>query len=140
MNPRVGGFVNVLRLCWPFKWQKSGSFFCHPNLCWFLQPEVTGIYLPSAGTLGCAVWPGAGNAHFQGILPLHPITTPAFPTPHFLSTPFCDSVPPTQLDECIFFKSLDFYHLHYNHMFLPFLVELKTLLSLRSSLILLLKI
>ena len=61
LNPRVCGFAYILRLCWPFKWWIFGSFFCHPNLCWFLQPirnwEVPGIYLPSTGTLGCAVWP-----------------------------------------------------------------------------------
>ena len=27
------------------------------------------LYLPGAGTLGCAVWPGAGITHSQGIPP-----------------------------------------------------------------------
>ena len=32
-----------------------------------LQSEVMGISRPGAGTLGCAVCPGAGIAHSQGI-------------------------------------------------------------------------
>ena len=52
LSPRVGGFGYVLRLCGPFKqsFLKVPQFFCHPNPHWFLQPEVTGIYLPSVGT------------------------------------------------------------------------------------------
>ena len=39
------------------------------NPRWFLQPEVMGNYLPHAGTLGCADWPGAGITRSQGIPP-----------------------------------------------------------------------
>ena len=62
---------------------KSSSFFCRPNPHWFLQPDVMGIYLPSAGTLGYVIWPGTG------------ILLPRYPS-WFLSTtcecgdyPFC---------------------------------------------------
>ena len=35
----------------------SRSFFHRLNLCWFLQPEVVGTYLPGTGTgLGGLVW------------------------------------------------------------------------------------
>ena len=63
------GFVYVFSPYGPFKQRKSGSFFCHPNLHWLLQPQVVGDYLPGAGTLGCVVWPGAGIAGSQGIPP-----------------------------------------------------------------------
>ena len=69
LNPRVGGVVYVLRPCGSFKWSflKIQCCFCRPNPHWFLQPEVTEIYLPGAGALCCAVWLGAGIACSQGI-------------------------------------------------------------------------
>ena len=79
-----------------------------------------GIYLPSAGTLSCAVWSGAGISHSQGIPPnfyLPPVsvgppdlpTAPApahHPTSLHLSAHLRDSAPPTHMDECGFFKPL----------------------------------
>ena len=83
---------------------------------WFLQTEVTRIYLSDTVTLYCAVWPGAGIAHSQGtppnfypphmyvrprVLPLPPLCT-SLP----ISTHLHISAPPTHQDECGFFKSL----------------------------------
>ena len=121
LNPRW--WVSyVLRHGGPFKWSclKIQQFFCHPHPHRFLQPEVVGIYLPDAGTLGGAVWRGAGIAHSQGItsifyLPhvnvgaLMPILPPPLhTTPHLLAFPpyLHVSTPPPHLDECGFFKSL----------------------------------
>ena len=107
LDPRMGGFLYILKPCWPFKWQKSGSFFHHPNPYWFLQPEVMGIYLPSAGTLGSVVWPRAGITHSQR----HPshlfhCCHLCLSAVHDLSTPLSNSAPPTSLDESVFFKTL----------------------------------
>ena len=71
VEPRSGWVCYVLRPCRPFKWRKSSSFFHRPSPHWFLQTEVMGLYLPSAGTLGCVVWPSAGIAHSQGVPPAH---------------------------------------------------------------------
>ena len=66
---RVGGFEYILNLFEPFKqWKPRHFFHCHNPYC-FLQPEVIGISLPGAGTLGCTVWPGAGITCSQGIPP-----------------------------------------------------------------------
>ena len=78
-----------------------------------------GIYLPGAGTLGCAVWFGAGIAGSQGIPPdfylLHvnvgsPVSIlplpPALCTRQGLLTSLSSlhiSTPTTYLDECGFF-------------------------------------
>ena len=69
LNPRVGGFVYILRLFGPFKhsFWKSSSFFHLPNPHCFIQPEVTAIYLLGTGTLGCVVWSEVGVTHSQGI-------------------------------------------------------------------------
>ena len=80
------------------------------------------IYLPSAGTLGCVVWPGAGIAGSQGnppdfypsqvnvglLVPVLPLPLPVHPTLHLCVSPPClrFSTPPTHLDESGFFKSL----------------------------------
>ena len=81
-----------------------------------------GIYLPSAGTLDCAIWPGARITCSQGIpphfypphmnmeLPM-PFPLPPPPlctTPHLLTSlpSFYIFIPPTHLDECDFLKSL----------------------------------
>ena len=88
---------------------KSGKLFCHPNPHWFLQPEVTGIYLPGTRTLG---WdPFAPKV----LLPMFihhtwiwdrpcPFHHQHLSAPHGVSSPV--SAPPTCLDECGFFKSL----------------------------------
>ena len=75
----------------------------------FLQPEVTGIYLPGAEILGCGIWPEAGIAGSQG-------SPPDFHPPHECgairsaaaasSPPVCYSTPPTRLDGCGSFRSL----------------------------------
>ena len=80
VNPGVGAFGYGLKLCWPFKQQKPGSFFCLPNSCWFLQPEVTGIYLHGDGTLGSVVWLGLGS--FSPKVSLPSILRPAAAFPH----------------------------------------------------------
>ena len=69
IKPRVGGFAYVLSPYRPFKWQISCSFFLCPHSHWFLQREVTGIYLPGARTLGCVIWPGTGIARLPDIPP-----------------------------------------------------------------------
>ena len=102
VNPRLGGFVYILRLCRPFELGKSGSFFCYPSPLWFLQPEVTIIYLPGRGTLGFVVWSGADTAHFLGILPIVWVPLPPF----FATPPLRDSTLPTHLDGYVVFKSL----------------------------------
>ena len=77
------------------------------------------IYLPSPGTLGCVIWSVAGIAHSQGIPPnfypphmnvglsmsILPLPLPLCAIPCLL-TSLPISVPPTQLDDCGFFKSL----------------------------------
>ena len=100
----------------PCKWWKYGSFFHCPNAPWFLQPEVMGIYLPCAGTLGCVGWPGAEIAHSPCIpsnfcpphvnVGLSVLPLPQALLPYHLSAHLHDSVPPTHLDGCGFFKSL----------------------------------
>ena len=64
-------FAYILGLCVSFKWTllETGSFFCHPNPHWFLQPEVMRLYFPSFETLICVVWPGAGITHSPGVPP-----------------------------------------------------------------------
>ena len=124
LNPRVGGFANVLRQCRPFMWSflKIQQFLPAPKPQWFLQPEVVEIYLLGTGTLGCTVWPGAGITHSQGIppdfyslyvnagLPVPiPLPLPPLHTTLYLLTSLPSlwvSAPPTHLDECGFFKSL----------------------------------
>ena len=68
LNPRRGRFAHVLSSCGPFEWilLQIWQFCLLPH--WFLQPEVMGIYLPGAGTLGSVIWPEAGIPHSQGIL------------------------------------------------------------------------
>ena len=57
-----------------------------------------GIYLPSARTLGCVVWPGAGIACSQGIStnfypPGMTVGPPVLgPPPLHVSTPLCPSL------------------------------------------------
>ena len=79
----------------------SRSFSYRLNLCWFLQLEVMGTYLPGTGTLGLGPWCGAGTPCSLDI------------PPKFLSTicwcgtsPFCLSAPATNLDGCGFFNSI----------------------------------
>ena len=62
LNSRVGGFVNVLSPCRPFKgsFLKIWQFLLTSQSSLVLQTEVTEIYVPGAGNLGCAVWSGAG--------------------------------------------------------------------------------
>ena len=79
------GFAYILSLCGPFKWHKSGSFFCCPNSHWFLQPEVMAVYPLSAATLDCVVWPGVGITRSQGIPPFLP-TTCECGTAHSIAT------------------------------------------------------
>ena len=82
---------------------ESRSFFCCPNPHWFLQPEVMGIYLPGAGTLGWGAWCGAGIPCFwdnpPNIYPPHMGVGPSVLHLHV-------STPPTHLSECDFFNSL----------------------------------
>ena len=56
-----------------------------------------GIYFPGAGTLGCAVWPGAGIAHSQDIppnlYPPHRYVGPPVPPSPICTTP-CFCIPP----------------------------------------------
>ena len=111
------GFAYILSPCGPFKWQKSSSFFCHHNLHWFSQPEVMGVYLTGARTMGCVVWPRTGIAHSQGIPPdflsairergaVHSTATTCLHH-HAASPPHLhNSSPPAHLDERGFFKSL----------------------------------
>ena len=94
------------------------NFFHCLNPHWFLQPEVTGTYLPGTGTLGWVVWSGAGVPRSWGMPPIFypphidvglPITVSAslcaIPclSPH-LST----SLPllPFKMNVASFFKSL----------------------------------
>ena len=48
---------------------ETSSFFHHLKPHWFLQPEVMRIYLPTTGTLGSTVQPGAGITLSPGIPP-----------------------------------------------------------------------
>ena len=118
LNPREGESAEVLSPCGPFKRSllKIQQFLPCRNPHWFVQPEIMGIYLPGAGTLGCAVWPGAGIAVSQGMPPnfYSPhmnVCFAATASPHrtvspHLSTCLCVSSPSTHLDECGFFKCL----------------------------------
>ena len=60
----------------------------------FLQPEVMGIYLPGDGTLGCAVWPGAGITYPQvlssNFYPPHANVGPSVPLPQL--PPLCTTL------------------------------------------------
>ena len=51
------------------------QFFHQLNLCWFLQPEVVGIYLPGTGTLGWGAWYVSGAPCSQDIPPEFLFTT-----------------------------------------------------------------
>ena len=116
VNPRVGGFVYLLRQCGPFKQSllKIWQFLLPPQHHWFLWHKIMGIHLPHAGTLGCAVWHGAGITCSSGVprclYPPHlnvgpPILLPLHTSP-CLSTSFRVSAPPTHLHERGFFKFL----------------------------------
>ena len=71
VNPRVGGFAYVLRLCGPFKQSllKIWQLLQPPQALWFLDLGVMGIYLPGTGTLCWAVWAGSGITYAQGFPP-----------------------------------------------------------------------
>ena len=110
-NPIVVGFAYVKDPAGPLNGvsQISSCFFHCPNPHWILQPEVMRIYLPSTGTLGCAVWPGARITPFQDIPPnfylprvnveppILPLPLCAIPSIH-LSACFLVSTPPASLD------------------------------------------
>ena len=97
----------------------AGFSHC-PNPHWFLQPEVMGLYFPSAGTMDCVVCPGAGIVCSAGVLPGFylphmnvglPISLarPSLPhSCHTMSSPpqLSISALPAHLDEYGFFKSL----------------------------------
>ena len=108
--------------CMPFKQTllRNWQFLPLPQSPLVLQLEVMSLYFPGAGTLGCAVWPGAGISCSQGV-------PPDFYPPHVnVGLPFCwspwllthchhpasspprlpVSAPPTHLDKYFFFKSL----------------------------------
>ena len=102
-NPRVHGFAYIHTHVGPLNWVswKSGIFSHHPNPHWFSQPEVMGIYLPGAGTLGCisGLEGYLGITCPQGILPnfytlymnvrpsvLQPLL-PLHTTPHLCTSP-----------------------------------------------------
>ena len=51
------------------------QFFHQLNLCWFLQPEVVGIYLPGTGTLGWGSWFVAEPLSSEDIPPEFSCTT-----------------------------------------------------------------
>ena len=67
----------------------------------FFTDRNYGVYLPGAGTLGCAVWPGVGLTHSQGMfpdfypshvdggppLPIPPLPPPPLCTTHLLTSP-----------------------------------------------------
>ena len=76
----------------------SRSFFHQLNPCWFLQPEVTGTYLPGSGTLGWMALSGAGTPHSWDI-------PPEFYPPQVNVGPAC-SAPTTSLDGWGFFNSI----------------------------------
>ena len=96
---------------------ETGSFLPSPNTHWFLTARSYEALFPGAGTLGCAVLPGAGIAHSPGVppgcylphvnlrLPI-PLATAAWPPTHWVLSPAPISAPPTPLDEYFFFKSL----------------------------------
>ena len=97
-EPRVDGFVYILGPCGSFKQSllRDQQFILPPQLPnshWFLQPEVMSLYYPSPGTLGCAVWPGVGLTHSQGMFPdfypSHVDGGPPLPIPPLLPPPLC---------------------------------------------------
>ena len=69
-DPLVSPFLPLPLSCWVWCWSSKGvhlsscvgslrgtawgcsSFFHLLNPCWFLQPELLGIYVPGTGTLG----------------------------------------------------------------------------------------
>ena len=127
LNPRVGGFAYILGPCGSFKWTllRDQWFLPVPQSPLGLQPEVMRLYFLGTGTLGCAVYPGAGIAHSPDVpsnfylphvnvglsVPLAAATAASFPLPHHChsvsSPPWLPiSAPPTHLDEYFFFKSL----------------------------------
>ena len=79
----------------------SRSFFHQPNLCWFLQPEVMGTYLPGIGTMDWGAWHVAWIPCSQDIPPEHLSATRGCGT-----SLFHISTPPTSLDGCGFFNSV----------------------------------
>ena len=102
----VGGLAYVFSPCRPFQLTllTNHQFLPVPQSPLFLQPEVMGVYLPGAGTLGCAVCPGAGIAHSQGVppdfyLPHVNVGLPLPPLPLLLCPPhlFPNSVSPPLL-------------------------------------------
>ena len=82
--------------CRPFKRSllRIPQFLLPPQAHWVLQPEVMGIYLPGAGTLGWVFWSGAGITCSQGIppnfFPPHMNVRPPIVLPlcNFTSPPF----------------------------------------------------
>ena len=99
VNPRVDRFAYVLSPCGPFKWTllKIRQFLLPPQPHWFLYPDVMGIYLPGARTLGCEVWPGAGippNIYLPHVSVGLPVRQPLplHTTPHHTTPPLCASL------------------------------------------------
>ena len=81
----------------------SSSFFHWLNLCWCLQPEVVGTYLPGTGTLGWGAWCRVGTPCSQDNPP------ECLSTTHGVrDQPVRICTPPTSLDECGFFNSIVF--------------------------------
>ena len=64
VNPRVEGFAYVLSPCGAFKWTllKIWQFLSLPKSPLVFTARSYGDLPSGTGTLGCAVWPGAGIA------------------------------------------------------------------------------
>ena len=69
---------------WALQVAKIWQFLLLPQSLLVFTARSNGVYLPSARTMGCAVWPGVRIAQSQGILP-------GFYPPHLNVGP---SVPP----------------------------------------------
>ena len=79
----------------------SRSLFHWLSPCWFLQPEVMGIYLLGTRALGLGAWCAAGTPHSWDIHPEFLSTT------HGCGTSlFCFSTHPISQDGCVFFNSV----------------------------------
>ena len=67
--PKVGGFACVLGLWGPFKWTllRDWQFLLPPQPPLVFTAQSYGSLFPSAGTLGCEVFPWAGLPCSQGI-------------------------------------------------------------------------
>ena len=85
-----------------------------PTPCWFLQPEVIGIYLPGAWSLGWMIWSGAGITCSRGMppnfYPPHvnvglPVPLPLWASLRLSTSAHLSMSPSPRLDECGFFKS-----------------------------------